>query len=129
MSTSPDQATFPPGLTVLRFDAPAAGHALLPGTRMVQETDRAALLELINEMHAEPKRAYIVDLTGASKCGTPRLGLLIRLHQQLRVNGRVLRLAVDHPELSEIFRLTRLNTILAVFTSLQAAIEEARQQP
>lgn len=115
--------------TLLRLE-PSAGQppSIFPVITL-KEDDRAGVNALIESLIAEPRRSLIVDMIGASFCGTMRLGVLLRMHQALRRNGRVLRVAVDHPELIEVFRLTRLNTIIAIFSTLEGAIDEAKRQP
>lgn len=115
--------------TLLRLE-PSIGQppSLLPVITL-KEDDRAGVNALIESLIAEPRRSLIVDMIGATFCGTMRLGVLLRMHQALRRNGRVLRVAVDHPELIEVFRLTRLNTIIAIFSTLEGAIDEAKRQP
>lgn len=115
--------------TLLRLE-PSIGQppSVLPVITL-KEDDRAGVNALIESLIAEPRRSLIVDMIGATFCGTMRLGVLLRMHQALRRNGRVLRVAVDHPELIEVFRLTRLNTIIAIFSTLEGAIDEAKRQP
>jgi anti-anti-sigma regulatory factor len=113
----------PPTLIIVRFDP--AESADYPPHRVVSETDKPAMTALLDEVKREIDRVYIVDLTGKSFCGTMRLGHLIRLQQALRSTGRVLRIAADHKELLDVFRLTRLNTIMSVSTSLVEAVAGA----
>ena len=125
MTATSDSKSFPHGLTLLRFD-PSSTPCSSPGVvRRIVDSDRDAVAALIEEAQQSPEMTYIVDMIGVEFCGTMRLGVLLRIHHALRKNGRLLRIAVDHPELQEVFRLTRLNTIMAVFASLQTAIDEA----
>lgn len=114
----------PPNLVIVRFDPPgeAAGY---PQHRLVSESDKPAMTALLEDVKREIDRIYIVDLTGKTFCGTMRLGHLIRLQQALRSTGRVLRIAADQKELLDVFRLTRLNTIMSVSTSLIEAVAGA----
>lgn len=129
MSSDASASPLPPDLVLLRFD-PFSGQATstLPA-RPLRDDDKNSVARLIEDAAANPRATFIVDMIGCTFCGTMRLGVLLRIHQALRKNGRLLRIAVDHPELQDVFRLTRLNTIMAVFTSLDAAIEEAKRQP
>lgn len=115
----------PEHVTIIRFDPPAAGSAGTPAYRLVKEDDKAATTALLDEMAKNPDRVYIVDLCGKSFCGTMRLGLLIRMQQVMRSTGRVLRISADHQELLDLFRLTRLNTIMTVSHGLNEAIADS----
>ncbi len=97
--------------------------------RTIRDDDKSTINDIIEAAAANPRATFIVDMIGCTFCGTMRLGVLLRIHQALRKNGRLLRIAVDHPELQDVFRLTRLNTIMAVFASLEAAVDEAKRQP
>jgi anti-anti-sigma factor len=128
MTTGP-ATPLPPDLVLLRFD-PCTGQAVssLPA-RTIRDDDKSTINDIIEAAAANPRATFIVDMIGCTFCGTMRLGVLLRIHQALRKNGRLLRIAVDHPELQDVFRLTRLNTIMAVFASLEAAVDEAKRQP
>ncbi|MDX2115261.1 MAG: STAS domain-containing protein [Planctomycetota bacterium] len=116
-------SSLPDHLTVLRFDAPVEGSPF--AVRLVKEHDKEAFTALLEEMRSATERVYIMDLTGKSFCGTMRLGLLLRMQQALRASGRVMRIAADQRELLEVFRLTRLNTIMPLYTNLTDALAEA----
>lgn len=124
MSMSSSLPSLPTYVVVVRFDPPSE-PAEYPRMRLVDDQDKAAMTALLDEIRNDRERVYIVDLTGKSFCGTMRLGHLIRLQQALRSTGRVLRIAADHKELLDIFRLTRLNTIMSVSNSLTEAIADA----
>lgn len=116
-------SALPAYVVLIRFEPPAepVGYA---SYRLVADQDKADMARLMEEIAAEPEKCYIVDLTGKSFCGTMRLGHLIRMQQALRATGRVLRIAADHKELLDVFRLTRLNTIMSVSPSLAEAIAD-----
>lgn len=129
MNSPAPTTPLPPELTLLRFEPSSGQSATSLPVSILRDQDKTAIASLIDDIAQSPRRTYIVDMIGCNFCGTMRLGVLLRIHQALRKNGRLLRIAVDHPELSDVFRLTRLNTIMAIFASLEAAIEEARRQP
>lgn len=114
----------PAYIVLIRFD-PAVESDGYPAHRLVSDGDKPGMSALLDEVGHELDRFYIVDLTGKSFCSTMRLGHLIRLQQALRSTGRVLRIACDQKELLDVFRLTRLNTIMAVSPSLSEAIADA----
>lgn len=115
----------PPHVVVLRFDAPTGDPRESVVFRLINDEDKPQMAALLEEMKANPERIYIIDLTGRTFCGTMRLGHLLRMQQALRLSGRVLRIAVDQKELIDVFRLTRLNTIMQVFSTLVDAAADA----
>ncbi len=123
MSFASTLPAIPSYVTLIRFDPPP--EADYPPVRLVSEEDKPSTAALLEEVKNERDRVYIVDLTGRSFCGTMRLGHLIRLQQALRSSGRILRIAADHKELLDVFRLTRLNTIMSVSSSLADALADA----
>lgn len=120
LSTLP---AIPSYVVLIRFEP--AEESDYPTFRRVEEDRKEQMAALIEEVKRTPECIYIVDLTGKSFCGTMRLGHLIKLQQALRVSGRILRIAADHKELLDVFRLTRLNTIMSVSTSLSEAVADA----
>lgn len=123
MSVATALPTIPAYVVLIRFDPPSQSE--YPAVRLVNDEDKGAMAALFEEVKADNQRIYIIDLTGKSFCGTMRLGHLIKLQQALRSTGRILRIAADHKELLDVFRLTRLNTIMSVSTTLAEAVADA----
>ncbi len=113
----------PSYVVLIRFDPTIESD--YPTFRLVNDDSKDIMSALFDEVKADRDRIYIIDLTGKSFCGTMRLGHLIKLQQALRSTGRILRIAADHKELLDVFRLTRLNTIMSVSTTLAEAVADA----
>lgn len=120
LSTLP---AIPAYVVLIRFEP--SEESDYPAFRLVQDDQKEVMSALMEEVKRTTDCIYIVDLTGKSFCGTMRLGHLIKLQQALRASGRILRIAADHKELLDVFRLTRLNTIMSVSTSLSEAVADA----
>ncbi|MBL8747216.1 MAG: anti-sigma factor antagonist [Phycisphaerae bacterium] len=123
MSVLATLPAIPSYVVLIRFEPTAESD--YPAYRLVNDEEKRSMAALFDEVKANTEGIYIVDLTGKSFCGTMRLGHLIKLQQALRTSGRILRIAADHKELLDVFRLTRLNTIMCVSNSLAEAVADA----
>lgn len=112
----------PSYVVLIRFEPMSESD--YPSFRLVNDEAKEQMAALFEEVKSNTEGIYIVDLTGKSFCGTMRLGHLIKLQQALRSSGRILRIAADHKELLDVFRLTRLNTIMCVSNSLAEAVAD-----
>ncbi|GIX06813.1 MAG: hypothetical protein KatS3mg115_1216 [Candidatus Poribacteria bacterium] len=73
----------------------------------------------------------ILDLTRVRVVDSSVLGLLIRLHLQLRSEGGRLILVNPQPTVQRALEVTRLNTVLEVYSTMDQALrafEEAASQ-
>lgn len=63
----------------------------------------------------------VVDLTGVEFLDSSALGALVGAHRRATAAGRSLRLVCDRPHILKVFRITRLDEVIPVFDSVEAA--------
>ncbi len=113
-------------------------HRLQVESRPV--TDGVAVVELRGEadLHTAPVLRHaldgaiesgagtlVVDLTGVTFVDSMMLGVLLGATRRLRPRGTEMRIVVDDPHVRRIFELTLLDRVLALYPSLELALEGA----
>ena len=71
---------------------------------------------------AQGVKKLIVDLDGVRFLGSYVLGHLIVVHKLMREAGGTVKLHCPDKEILDVFRITKLDSIFPVFTSLDDAI-------
>lgn len=105
----------------------ALTHRRLAGVTVVEVSGELDLLTAgpFNEHLLRlwrPGDELILDLAQTSFVDCSGLRALIRAHERVRQDGRVLRLAALQPLPAKVIRLAGLETVLAVYPSLEHAI-------
>lgn len=71
---------------------------------------------------AQGVKKLVVDLNGVRFLGSYVLGHLIVVHKLMREAGGSVKLSCPEQETLDVFRVTKLDSIFAVFTKLDDAI-------
>ena len=83
----------------------------------------AGLKELID---AADEEKFVVDFSQVSHLSSSALGMLISLQRRVMQKKRQLKLSGIRPEIMEIFRITKLDTVFDIYKDAAAAIETFR---
>lgn len=71
----------------------------------------------------------ILDLSLVTIVGSSMLGKLVTLNKKVKSAGGTLRLCGIPPQLYEVFAITKLNTLLAIYDSRQQALQSVCASP
>jgi anti-sigma B factor antagonist len=83
------------------------------------------LRQALDEAVESGEATLIVDLTGVTFVDSMMLGVLLGATRRLRPRGTEMRIVVDDPHVRRIFELTLLDRVLALYPSLELALESA----
>lgn len=86
------------------------------------------LKERIDSLVREGQRQILVDLKHLPYLDSTGLGRLIRAHSAVRQAGGRVRLCNVSPKIMELLKLTRLDTVLDIYTSEEDALAAVRDQ-
>jgi anti-sigma B factor antagonist len=64
----------------------------------------------------------VVDLTGTEVLDSTGLGALMAAYKRLRARGGEMRLVITTPRIRKVFEITRLDLVLSIFESIDAAV-------
>jgi len=112
-------------------DQPKLDIRLEKGVRVVEFADRKILEELaisqIGEQlsqfaESDPDPKLLLDFKNVQHLSSAALGMLITLNKQLIERQGRLVLANIHPQIYEVFRITRLNKLFNIQSTTEAAI-------
>lgn len=99
------------------------------GTRIVtvhaERIDAAVAIQFKEDMRSETESGpdrIILDLSGVQFIDSSGLGAIVASMKQLG-SGRNLDLAGLTPMVDKVFRLTRMDTVFALYPTLQDAVE------
>lgn len=65
----------------------------------------------------------VIDCERLSFVTSMGLGMLLRVHARARKRGGEVKLAGVQPAVAEVFRVVRLNEVMPIFPTVQAAID------
>jgi anti-anti-sigma factor len=117
MSNAPDPAS----ITIEK-----KGHGLVAHVRvkLLDEKDLERLSLLIDQAAADPTVSTIViDLSQVQLLPSLGLGSLIQAHRKCAARQQKLKLVVNSPSLRQVFVVTRLDRVLELADSIDAALE------
>ncbi|HEY0358416.1 MAG TPA: STAS domain-containing protein [Mycobacteriales bacterium] len=83
---------------------------------------RDALLDVV----AAERSEIVVDLLGVAFLDSSALGVLVGGYKRVSTMGGHLRVACPPGPLTEIFRVTGLDRVLPLYTSVEDAVDDAR---
>lgn len=112
------QAGKAPGTVILRFSGPFTlrdAYSCLPTAKLSQ------ILELEPAPGEEPPVKNILDLSSCPYMDSSGLGMIVTHHVRCQKKGVRLIAAAMSPRVREIFRMTKVDTIIPVATSLEEA--------
>ncbi len=89
---------------------------LIVGTR--QQLKQKILDEL-----GDDGQKFVIDFSETGYIDSSGLGLLVTLSKKISETGGSLRLAALNQDLMSLFELTKLDTLLAIFDSVEHAID------
>jgi anti-sigma B factor antagonist len=70
---------------------------------------------------------YIFDFSNVTYLSSSALGMLIGLQRRVVQNEGELKLAGIHPDIMEVFRITKLDTVFDIYKTTEAALEAFRK--
>ena len=79
----------------------------------------------IDELCKAGKKTIVVDMGMVTFIDSTGLGIFAMSSGKLKSNGGRLLLAAPSPPVENVFKLTNVNTILAIYPSLQEALASA----
>ncbi len=94
----------------------AVEDQLIVGTR--QQLKQKILDEL-----GDDGQKFVIDFSGTGYIDSSGLGLLVTLSKKISEAGGSLRLAALNQDLMSLFELTKLDTLLEIFDSVEHALD------
>lgn len=99
-----------------------------PGIVVVQLTGTILLwpegqIDVINELLDRNEKKLIVDLSGIEHMDSSGAELMFECFNAVKKAGGELRFAAAKPKVARLFQITRLDTILPFFPTVEAAAE------
>lgn len=99
-----------------------------PGIVVVQLTGTILLwpegqIEVINDLLDRDEKKLIVDLSGIEHMDSSGAELMFECFNTVKKAGGELRFAAAKPKVARLFQITRLDTILPFFPTVEAAVE------
>ncbi len=85
--------------------------------------EAVALNETLNRLLDEGALKLVLDLHEVERINSSGLGILIRALTTYKTNGGALKLARVSPKVDNLLVMTRLNTILETFETVEAAVQ------
>ncbi|MFQ6047762.1 MAG: STAS domain-containing protein [Phycisphaerae bacterium] len=101
------------------------------GVCVVEFADRKILEELcITEIGEElaalvdrqPGIKLLLNFSNVEHLSSAALGMLITLNKRISENGGVLKLSDIHPQIYEVFKITRLNKVFEIYSTAADAL-------
>lgn len=100
-----------------------AATVFLPRGR-ITETEAYEIERELAAVLAEGEARIVVDLAEVSYVTSSFLGALMAAMQETRDAGGFVRLAAPQPLVAEVLATTKLDKLLAVYPSVEAALED-----
>ena len=85
--------------------------------------EAVSLNEAINRFLDEKSLKLILDLNSVERVNSSGLGILIKALTTFKTNGGELKVANVSPSLMKLLVITKINTILEIFDSVDAAVK------
>src|ERR1700744_3675700 len=88
---------------------------------LIGEIDIQSAPELVarlSELEAQEDRDVVIDLSAVDFLDSSALGALISAHRSLAEAGRSLRIACPRPQISKIFRITRVADVIELYETV-----------
>jgi anti-sigma B factor antagonist len=85
--------------------------------------EAVSLNEAINRFLDEKSLKLVLDLNSVERVNSSGLGILIKALTTFKTNGGELKVANVSPSLMKLLIITKINTILETFDSVDAAVK------
>jgi anti-sigma B factor antagonist len=85
--------------------------------------EAVSLNEAINRFLDEKSLKLVLDLNSVERVNSSGLGILIKALTTFKTNGGELKVANVSPSLMKLLVITKINTILEIFDSVDAAVK------
>ena len=109
-----------------RITVESKGDCTVIGFRDVDILDQVNIHEMGNEMYAivegDQGIKLVVDFDGVQFLSSSALGKLITLKRKVEEVSGTMRMCRIKPEIMEVFRITKLDTIFDIHPTLDAAM-------
>jgi len=109
-----------------RITVDTKGDYTVMGFRDADILDQVNIHEMGKEMYAvvegSPGIKLIVDFDGVRFLSSSALGKLISLKRKVEETSGTLKMCRIKPEIMEVFRITKLDTVFDVYPDLDAAM-------
>jgi anti-sigma B factor antagonist len=90
--------------------------------RIVGGSEGESLLAILHKDSFRNLKKVVLEMGGVDRLDSTGLGLIVRYANSLRQRGGDLRLAAVTPTIMEVLQLTRLDSILKIFSSEDEAV-------
>ena len=84
----------------------------------------ASLKDLVDQA---AERRFVFDFASVTYLSSSALGMLIGLQRHFAQRKETLKLAGINPEIMEVFRITKLDTVFDIYKDVDAAVEACRK--
>ena len=98
-----------------------SGHVVLEIGGEIDVYTAPRLRERLVELVAAGQNQVVVDLSRVDFLDSTGLGVLVGVHRRLRAGGGSLGLVCAHERLLKIFRITGLDTVFDIHSSVEEA--------
>ena len=95
--------------------------------RIIYDTEEVVKKEL-DKIVNENNKKIVFNLSDLTYINSSGLGLLINVLKQVRASNGDIKLSNLRPELSELFRITSLNSVFKIYNEESEAIEHFKKQ-
>lgn len=80
-----------------------------------------ALRARLDDIRAQGRRRIAIDLTRVDFLDSSALGMLVSMQRELESDSGQLRVACPQPQVSKVFRITRLAEVIPIYDSVDEA--------
>ncbi len=109
----------------IHLTSTAGIHILSLVGDFINEVDQFAVRDRIQKLAAQGKTQLVVDLTSVKYINSCGLGSLVCGLTTVRKAGGDLRLVGVGPDVSEVLRITKLDTIFQIHETVSEALAQA----
>jgi len=101
-----------PDITVIQFSG-----------KITLSSERLEIESMVEDLVRKGQRKVIFDLAGVEYVDSTGMGTIVVCFNKIKQGGGQLRVAGTQERVTKIFKLTRLDTVLAFYPNTQAAAE------
>ncbi len=101
-----------PDITVIEFSG-----------KITMSAERLEIENMVEDLVRKNQRKVIFDLAGVEYIDSTGMGTIVVCFNKVKQGGGQLRVAGTQERVTKIFKITRLDTVLAFYPTTQAAAE------